>query len=118
MTPLMAAYVSCSKRLTISFDDFCEALKDWEVIPVKVRGEMAGAILCNGPELHVCVIEKYFKKWCTPSLYRRAFTERKKKYGFLRTSMTRGNLVGRAFVERLGFRLVKILKDIEIYEVR
>ena len=34
----------------------------WECIPVDVKGEAAGALMCRDDEIHACIIEKYHKR--------------------------------------------------------
>ena len=64
----------------------------------------------------MCVIEKYFKNGVR-RLYIDAPLRKERKSTVLITSMTRGNFSWARLVERLDSGL-KILKDIEIYEVR
>ena len=47
---LFLAYESCKDRFDrpITFDEFKTMLADWECIPVDVKGEAAGALMCRG----------------------------------------------------------------------
>lgn len=47
---LFLAYESCKDRFDkpITFDEFNAIFADWECIPVDVKGEAAGALMCHG----------------------------------------------------------------------
>ena len=47
---LLLAYESCKDRFDkpITFDEFKTMFADWECIPVDVKGEAAGALMCHG----------------------------------------------------------------------
>ncbi len=97
MHPLRAAWIACGEPCSLA--DWCEAFAAWEVQPVVVAGEVVGAVLANGPEVHVAVLPHVRGRWCTPSLWRWAITDRQAKYGRL---VTFGN-ADNAFITRAGF---------------
>jgi hypothetical protein len=102
---LLAAYESMKTRLNagFSFSDFEKQTFDWQVEPVSVDGELAGAVLINGPEIHACILPDYFGRWLTRSVLRRTLYAVLEKYGYATTHVTEGNAIGDAFVKRLGF---------------
>ena len=67
---LFLAYESCKDRFDkpITFDEFKTMFADWECIPVDVKGEAAGALMCRNDEIHACIIEKYHKRWVSKRL--------------------------------------------------
>lgn len=119
MLVLRLAYESCKDRFyaPITYNDFLELTKDWELIPVYVGGECAGAILCNGKHIHACIIEKYHKRWVNKSLYKRIFIDRLAEYGELFTGVMANNAIGKAFVERCGFEEYDRDANVVIYRL-
>ena len=119
MLVLRLAYDSCKDRFDapITFDDFLVLTKDWEVIPVYVGGECAGALMCRNDEIHACIIEKYHKRWVSKKLWNTVFKERLSKYGYLTTGVMANNAIGKAFVERCGFREYDRFANVVIYRL-
>lgn len=118
MDALRAAYISAAPRLPVgyTFEQFKASVRDWEIIPVSVMGQMAGAILAKGPDIHACILPEFHKRWITPSLWRAVFIERQREFGFLRTTVEAGNAIGCEFVERAGFKSIGTENGIMIYE--
>ena len=116
---LFLAYESCKDRFDapITYNDFLELTKDWEVIPVYVVGECAGAILCKDKHIHACIIEKYHKRWLNKSIYKMVFVDRLAKYGELFTGIMANNAIGKAFVERCGFTVYDSDANVVIYRL-
>lgn len=116
---LFLAYESCKDRFDkpITFDEFLELTKEWEVIPVYVVGECAGAILCKDKHIHACIIEKYHKRWLNKSIYKMVFVDRLAKYGELFTGVMANNAIGKAFVERCGFTVYDSDANVVIYRL-
>lgn len=119
MLALRLAYESCKDRFDepITYNDFLELTKEWEVIPVYVCGECAGAILCKDKEVHACIIEKHHKKWLNKLLYKRIFIDRLAEYGELFTGVKADNAIGKAFVERCGFTVYDNDANVVIYRL-
>ena len=119
MIALILAYESCKDRFNepISYNDFLELTKEWEVYPVNVGGECAGAILYKGAEMHCCIVEKHHKKWITKKIWRDVFVTRLSKYGELFTGVKADNEVGKRFVERCGFAVYDSNANVVIYRL-
>lgn len=97
-----AAWQSTTARAAWSFQEFNEITGGWECHPALVGGEMAGAVMVNGPEIHACVLPQFKGLWMSKRTLRilRGVVE---KHGYATTSATTDE--GAQFVERLGFRL-------------
>jgi hypothetical protein len=117
--PLFLAYESCKDRFErqITFDEFKLMFADWECIPVDVKGECAGALMCKDAEIHACIIKKHHKHWASKKLWSTVFKERLSKYGYLTTGVTANNEIGKRFVERCGFREYDRFANVVIYRL-
>ena len=113
------AYESCKDRFDkpITFDEFKAMFADWECIPVDVKGEAAGALMCRNDEIHACILPKYFNKWLSKKVWRSVFVERLNKYGYLTTGVMANNEIGRKFVERCGFKEYDRFANVVIYRL-
>jgi Zn-finger nucleic acid-binding protein len=100
VTPLEAAWLSVSTRLPIEFEAFSYAVDLWDLHPVVVQGETAGALLTKGPEIHACILPEYKGRWLTRKELR-ILNQIIEKHGYAQTSAT--TLDGEYFVNRLGF---------------
>ena len=103
MTPLQAAYTSAADRLCMSFEEFEEAAKGFVCAPVEINGQLAGAVLIDGPMVHACILPEMFGRWVRKGQMRRVLGPIIEKYGFVLTSVKTGNTVGDSFVKRFGF---------------
>lgn len=101
MKPLEAAYLSAKDRLgEMSLEQFKDAIRDFEIHPVVVDGECAGAILVAGFEIHACVLPSVYGRWVNRAALR-LMNDVIEKHGFAQThALTQA---GQEFVERLGF---------------
>lgn len=50
---LKAAHESIGERADIPFEDFRTLMDGWDVIPIRDSGEIIGAVMVNGNEVHV-----------------------------------------------------------------
>lgn len=96
-----AIYNSVKSRLSITEEQFAEAMKGWEFVELTHNGEIVGAVMIKGSELHV----GYSKK---PTFsIRRHIKETLKKlidlYGEAVTVVSKNNEKGINFCKRLGF---------------
>lgn len=94
-------YESVKQRLPINFSQFQEALKDWEFVPLTENGQIIGAVMQKGNEIHVgygikpkASIKKHLKQTLNILL---------EKYGEVVTSVQKGNDRGLEFCKRLNF---------------
>lgn len=105
MTPqeraLLMVYTSVKDRVRMGVDQFCEAVKDFDVIPLTESGEVIGGVLIKGREIHVgygrkprSTIRPYIKEILGGML---------SEHGYLLTTVQSENIVGLRFCERLGF---------------
>jgi hypothetical protein len=98
---VLMVYESVKQRLPINFSQFQEALKDWEFVPLTENGQIIGAVMLKGNEIHVgygkkprASIKKHIKQTLNNLL---------DKYGEVVTSVQKGNDRGLAFCKRLNF---------------
>ena len=94
-------YESVKKRLPINFNQFKDALKDWEFIPLTENGQIIGAVMQKENEIHVgygkkpkASIKKHIKQTLNNLL---------EKYGEVITSVQKDNSRGLLFCKRLNF---------------
>jgi hypothetical protein len=111
MTPqeraLLMIYTSVKDRLPVGADEFCEAVKDFDVIPLTESGKVFGGVLVKGNELHVGFAER--PKSSIRRYIRSCLNDTIDKYGSAVTSVSKDNPRGLRFCERLGF--VKIAEQ-------
>jgi hypothetical protein len=113
---LYAAYRSVLPRLPgLTFEQFRDATSHCRVEAVLVRGELAGAVLIQGAELHACILPAFFGRWLTRSVLRRTLAAVLEQHGHAITRTTVGNEAGAAFVARLGFTKIAEQDGIETY---
>lgn len=119
MTAIHAAWEASRWQFApdYTYDQFADAISDWECWPVVVDGVLAGAIMANGPELHCCIKPAFFRRWATLGIYRRVMRH-KALHGRLTTRVNVDHDAGREFVERFGFRCVQNIGSTLIYEMR
>jgi len=97
-------YNSVKNRLNITFDQFAEALKDWDFVELEHNNKLFGVVMIKDNELHVSFdgipkfsIRKHIKETIGKVI---------EKYGFAITSVTKGNEKGLNFCKRFGFVVV------------
>ena len=100
MTPLEAAWASLVDRYPVTFEEFQNSLDGWDVHPVHVRREVAGAILVKGPEIHACILPFAKGQWFGKKAIR-VLNDTIEKNGYAQTHATTKE--GEEFVSRLGF---------------
>lgn len=100
-------YQSVNKRIGCSFEQFAEALKDWNFIPLSENNEVIGAVMQKNNELHI----GYGKQAKSSILrhIRQPLRDAIKNYGFAETSVMEDNQRGLKFCKRLNF--VEIGRD-------
>src|SRR3990167_4393845 len=52
---LRALHKAIAHRTTMPFDEFVEHLKDFDIYPIRDRGEVIGAVMTRGNEIHLGV---------------------------------------------------------------
>jgi hypothetical protein len=111
MDAVEAAYESALDRLgAVTLAEFREALIGCIVHPVTVAGEVAGAVIVKGSEVHACILPWAHKRWFGRG-QARILNNIIARHGRATTQAT--TEAGRRFVERLGFTLDgdKYVKD-------
>ena len=97
-------YQSVKERLHLTFDEFKEALKDWDFVELTEQDQLIGAVMIKDNELHVGYSQKP-----TASIrghIKKTLSELIEKYGSAVTSVTKGNEKGLKFCKRIGFEIV------------
>jgi hypothetical protein len=102
---LKLVHQSISDRYKISFEDFEKVMDGWDIIPLEQNGELLGAVITKGPELHVGYgikpqgsIIKHIKATLQKLI---------EKYGYAITTVENNHPVGLQFCKRLGFYEIK-----------
>ena len=101
MNALHMIYQSVQDRLPFGYDEFAEAVKDYQILPIIQRGKLFGGVMIKGNEIHVGFAEKP-----TASIRGNIKAVLKplfEKYGFVVTSVKKDNINGLNFCKRLGF---------------
>jgi GNAT superfamily N-acetyltransferase len=96
---------------------FKRRLVGWHVYPVSVCGELAGAILHKGAEVHACILPEYRGKWYTRKIYKEVLKPIIDSHGKLTTAVPDSKPWGRDFVEKFGFKQVRYKDGITYYEL-
>lgn len=94
-------YNSVKERLPMSFEQFANAMKDWELVELMQKNELVGVVMIKGNELHVgykSVPKASIKKHINETLAKLI-----KKFGFAVTTVQKTNERGLKFCKRLGF---------------
>lgn len=89
--------------MPVSFEEFQWLCQDWEAEPVEVDGQLVGAVLMRGPEIHACIKPEGFGLWLSRRVLRDTLVRLVAEHGRAETSVATGNAAGEAFVQRLGF---------------
>lgn len=98
---LAQAFKSIACRVPgLRWMEFEAAASRCDVHPVVVGGEIAGAVLVDGPELHACVMPWAIGRWMRKE-HLKLIDVVIEKHGKAVTSAT--TEAGKRFVERLGF---------------
>lgn len=84
-----------------TFDDFCKALAGWDITPLHIEGEVIGAVMTKGDEIHVGY--KGSPRASIRGHIRKTLNRLIGLYGHAVTKVAQGNELGLRFCERLGF---------------
>lgn len=99
MDAVQAIYESVKERTDMSLEAFSEAIKGWEIIPIKYHNEVIGGIMLKDNEIHVGSKTPEFSTRSYMHLLNRLL----RQYGEVVTSVMKDNLKGLEFCKRLGF---------------
>ncbi len=98
-----------------SFEQFLSKVTRFSFIPVKLKGKVVGAIMADGPEVHVAVLPEAHKRWFNRTISR-WLDRRLTKFGKLVTKVLDDHAIGHEFAIRLGFRAVRHAGNVTFYE--
>jgi len=98
---IFMVYESVKKRLPINFNQFKDALKDWEFIPLTENGQIIGAVMQKENEIHVGYGKK--PKASIKRHIKQTLNNLLEKYGEVVTSVQKDNSRGLLFCKRLNF---------------
>ena len=98
---LQALHKAIAHRTTMPFDEFVEHLRDFDIYPIRDRGEVIGAVMTRGNEIHLGVTR-------TPEgahlrELRSILAGIIMRHGTAKTAVMHDNLPGIAFCRRIGF---------------
>lgn len=102
----------------MGFEGFKHKLTDWSVYPVMVCGNLAGAILHKGPEIHACILPEYRSRWFSRAIITDVLDPIIGIYGIATTAVPDTKPWGRDFVERLGFIAKRHENGATFYEMK
>lgn len=100
MTPVECIYESVKDSVGLPLNAFVRATREWEFIPVTECGQMIGAVMRKGNELHVGLVRRGA---CIRGHIKRILGEVLDAYGFAVTMVRKSNMQGLRFCKRLGF---------------
>lgn len=103
MTPEYALFQAIRERIPpdTSFEQFLHGLVGWDVKPLHIDGELVGAAIVRGNELHVGLAKPC--KASPRAMIRNVLAPIIKEHGFAVTAVMPDNRAGLAFCKRLGF---------------
>lgn len=98
-----ALHASLGQRAPCDLTQYAERLATWEVIPVIDGQEVIGAVIRQGPELHVGVTRTPGRslRW----LVHQVLAKTVAMHGHATTRVLKDNPAGLAFCRRLGFEV-------------
>ena len=98
---LAVLYESVKSRLNLSFDEFADSLKDWQIVPLMQRQELIGAVMLKRNEIHVGYLEK--PKASIILHIKQTLADIIKRFGSAITTVDSKNEKGLNFCKRWGF---------------
>jgi hypothetical protein len=98
-----------------SFEQFSTKLARFSFISVSVKGQVVGAIMADGPEVHVAVLPNANGRWFNRGILN-WLNERLSVFGKLVTKVMDDHSIGHAFAIRLGFHVVRKEGGMTFYE--
>ena len=98
----------------LTYKQFKNSIKDFDVIDVEIDGELVGAILKNGTELHALVLEKARGRWFGKKALK-VINDTIKEHGKATTKVLGDYQMGHDFAIRLGFKVEQVKDGITHY---
>lgn len=97
-------YNSVKERLPVTFEQFTNAMKDWELVELMQKDELVGVVMVKSNEVHIAyksAPRASIKKHLNQTLGKVI-----KKFGFAVTAVQQTNERGLKFCKRLGFTVI------------
>ena len=107
---LEKAYEGYKDSRECSFEEFCERVRNFSIIPVENKNGIVGAIMICRNEFHISVTEPFNMRKYIRTVFNPLF----KNYLEVVTTVIKSNTKGLQFVKRIGFEEVN-RKDNIIY---
>ena len=107
---LLKAYEGYKDSRECSFEEFCERVSKFEVVPIENKNGIVGAVLVYKNEIHIAATEPFNLRKYIRSVLNPLF----KNYLEVVTTVIESNIKGLQFVKRIGFEEVN-RKDNIIY---
>jgi hypothetical protein len=102
---LWTGYAATDWHEPLPFARYCEAMRDWDVVPVESGERCIGAAYFRAGEVHVSILPAFRKKWACrgflAELFKRAAAT--SDDGVVTTRVTPGHEYMAGIMERLGF---------------
>src|SRR5690348_5704201 len=83
---LRAAYQSVRGRRFVTEQNFRSFIADWDVYPVRVNGDVVGAVVTKGEQMHACIAEG-FGRWLSRKVLRETLYKILKQHGMAVTTV-------------------------------
>lgn len=113
-----ALYESVRGRSHLTLEAFSHSLSRFDLLPVVVRGEVRGAVMVDGNEIHVGVEYSARGGALSRRLIRKTLGAILDAYGTAVTAVASDNPAGVRFVHRLGFEVVRQEAGVTYFEAR
>lgn len=105
MTPAECVYQSVKHRLNgMEFMSFMAVASGWDFLPIERNGEVCGAVMRKGPEVHIALLpEAQNHTWIRGDI-RRELSKVIADHGHAFTWVRDGHTVGHRLAKILGFK--------------
>jgi hypothetical protein len=97
-TALRIGYDATEWTTPVGYEDYKNAMQDWDVALVMKNDEPCGAMFSRGEELHFSILPEWRKRWLTKRFLRELFDGRR-----IVTRVTAGHDYMYDVLARLGF---------------
>ena len=102
MSAALTALHECIEvRSGLTYEEFEKCVSGYEIIPISDNGEVIGAVMIKGAEIHVGM--KRTPKGALRGVLRKVLDGVINKHGYVETMVMRDNIQGIRFCGRLGF---------------
>lgn len=88
-----------------------------EIEPIMINGEIVGGLTIVGPEIHATVVDSARGKWFRKGT-KKVLDRLVKEHGYALTRVDKNEVVGKRFVQRLGFRCIGECNGADVYTYR